>query len=711
MKPLISSLLFLSQLTLLASGVENDWIQFNAELPAQPIGRHIQLLSDPGCQLGIRDVLTSTAFQHSTTVVPNLGVSNAAHWAKFSIVNSRPSEKPVIILDFPEIEHLDVYLQNQNRLERIFTGGQSLPVNRLLQESPTYAYELDIPYGGVGTVYIRVAGQKQMQLPIYLVDQAEKDSTLLDRAYYIGGYSGIMLVMIFYNLFIFISVRDRSYLLYVISIISVFIAQLSFTGYLGYYLFSDWTWAKEHASLFFTVTSAITANVFMDSFIHASVHVRKFRMVVNTFYTLFIAAALLDLLGARIAAYGIVQLLSLVLALYTLAVSIVVTRKGQRPGRFYLIAWCIFLAGIVVFVAKDWGLLPYNDLTKYMMTIGSCFEVVLLSFGLADKINILRKDKERSQAEALWAARENEQIILNQNVVLEHKVTERTQALQASNDHLKKTQTKLVSAEKMASLGQLTAGIAHEINNPLNFISSNVEPLKRDLLDLKQVLDAYREATLTNPDLEHVRELERRIDLAVTVNEVHEILYCIEQGSMRTSEIVRGLRTFSRLDEDDLKQADLNEGLRSTVVVLGPQFRDSIKIHFDFGDLPPVECYPGKLNQAFMNLLNNAAHAVKQRHGNQGGEIRITTWQEGDLVKISIADNGIGMDEHVKQRLFEPFFTTKDVGEGTGLGLSITQGIIEKHNGELGLQSAVGLGSTFTITLPKTQLAQLAKSA
>jgi signal transduction histidine kinase len=324
-------------------------------------------------------------------------------------------------------------------------------------------------------------------------------------------------------------------------------------------------------------------------------------------------------------------------------------------------------------------------------------EVVLLSFGLADKINTLRHEKE--------------QLILEQNVVLESKVAERTHALEESNRHLKNTQTKLVSAEKMASLGQLTAGIAHEINNPLNFISSNIPPLKRNLLDLKEVLDSYREASKDDPRMAEVHALEKRIDLDFTVQEVKEIMDCIESGASRTSEIVRGLRTFSRLDEDDLKMADVNEGLRSTVVVLGPQFRDAVEIEYELGDIPQVECYPGKLNQVFMNLLNNAAHAVKQRHGRNGGRIKISTSEAGGRVLIAIADNGIGMDESVQQRLFEPFFTTKEVGEGTGLGLSICQGIVEKHNGTLDLISAPGVGSTFTINIPVHQAGQYAKSA
>ncbi|MFZ1618317.1 MAG: HAMP domain-containing sensor histidine kinase, partial [Flavobacteriales bacterium] len=197
----------------------------------------------------------------------------------------------------------------------------------------------------------------------------------------------------------------------------------------------------------------------------------------------------------------------------------------------------------------------------------------------------------------------------------------------------------------------------------------------------------------------------------ITVKEVEDILSSMESGAARTSEIVRGLRTFSRLDEYDLKTADVNEGIRSTLVVLAPQVRDTVSIDLDLQQLPPVECYPGKLNQVFMNLLNNAVFAVKQRHGTAGGKVRVASYIFEDNVIFEVQDNGTGMDEATQQRLFEPFFTTKDVGEGTGLGLSIVLTIIEDHQGKITVQSKPGEGTTFTITIPLEQTERYAKRA
>lgn len=680
-----------------AAPQNEDWIRFDPDLPARPIGNHITLLEDTTASLGIGEIIRSKAFKANTEEVPNLGLSNSAFWMRFTVVNAHPSEKITLMFDYPELEHVDIFMNDQSGLRHLMSGGQARNVDRRTQTSPTYTCNLDLAYGAMGTLYIRLQSDKQIQAPVFLVTQAEAERTVVNRAFFIGGYIGIMLVMALYNLFLFISIRDRSYILYVVSIISVTLAQASFTGYLGFYFLGHALWIKQNSSLIFTVSTAICANIFMDNFIGARKHISSFRYVINTFFALLLLAVGINVAGARIEAYGIVQLLSMLLAMYTLWVAVTVARKGVRAARFFLTAWCIFLAGIIVFVAKDWGLVPYNDLTKYMMTIGSSFEVVLLSLGLADKINVLRREKE--------------QLILDQYQNLELKVAERTQALQESNDHLKRTQTQLVTAEKMASLGQLTAGIAHEINNPINFISSSIPPLKRDLDELREVLDAYREIGKDIPAMEPVHRMEKAIDTDYTIKEVEEILAAMEQGAARTSEIVRGLRTFSRLDEDDLKEADVNACLRSTVVVLGPQFRDAVKLEYDLGDLPMVECFPGKLNQLFMNLLNNAAHAAKKQHGASGAIVRIETRSSGDHAQIVIADNGVGMTEDVRVRLFEPFFTTKDVGEGTGLGLSIVKGIVDKHNGTIDVKSEPGVGTVFTVSIPVTQSLQHAKCA
>ena len=256
--------------------------------------------------------------------------------------------------------------------------------------------------------------------------------------------------------------------------------------------------------------------------------------------------------------------------------------------------------------------------------------------------------------------------------------------LKKALDELHSAQSQLVQSEKMASLGQLTAGVAHEINNPINFVSANVNPLKRNLNDL---IEALKKSDYPIND-----------DLNFTIEETRNLLKGIEEGSKRTAEIVKGLRNFSRLDEEEMKKANINEGIESTLILVQNKLdQQNIKVIKSLGKIPEIDCYPGQLNQVFMNLLTNAIDAV-----GKSGSIFITTSSENNGVKISIRDTGAGMSDDVKRKLFDPFFTTKEVGKGTGLGLSISYGIIEKHNGKIEVKSEVGKGTEFIISLPVT---------
>jgi signal transduction histidine kinase len=273
---------------------------------------------------------------------------------------------------------------------------------------------------------------------------------------------------------------------------------------------------------------------------------------------------------------------------------------------------------------------------------------------------------------------------------------------------IKQAQQQVVQSEKMAGLGQLTAGVAHEINNPVTFISGAIKPLRRNLGDVLEVLkeydtlkpDASPEAVRTI--VSRIAKLKSDMELDDVIDETQELLKSMDNGASRIAEIVKGLRNFSRLDEHDLKSVDLHEGIDSTLTILRSQYKDHIEVVKEYGSLPAVDCYAGQLNQVFMNILSNAIQAIEGT-----GTIRIKTSLSNksgqDFAVVSIKDSGNGMPEDVRKRIFEPFFTTKDVGKGTGLGLSISFGVIEKHGGTIEVTSEVGKGTEFVITLPVKQ--------
>jgi signal transduction histidine kinase len=337
---------------------------------------------------------------------------------------------------------------------------------------------------------------------------------------------------------------------------------------------------------------------------------------------------------------------------------------------------------------------------------------------IADFLFLLQaKNTALADAEKLTAELTQQHQQLQNALQIKDNLTQiaQTQAeeLKKSLKELQQTQSQLIQAEKMSSLGQLVAGIAHEINNPVNFIHGNLQYIGEYTHDLIQLVNLYQQF-YQNPEPE-IWNYIQQIDLDFLLDDLPKILHSMQVGTGRITEIVLSLRNFSRLDEADIKTVDIHQGIDSTLLILHNRLKEKsdhpkIEIIKNYGNLPLVECYPGQLNQVFMNIISNAIDALegcKYEHSITANcvrhsQITITTEVlETNCVAIKIADNGSGMTEEVKKQLFDPFFTTKPVGKGTGLGLSISyQIVVEKHKGKLRFLSEVGKGTEFWIEIP-----------
>jgi signal transduction histidine kinase len=285
----------------------------------------------------------------------------------------------------------------------------------------------------------------------------------------------------------------------------------------------------------------------------------------------------------------------------------------------------------------------------------------------------------------------------NLNANLENQVVERTAQLQETLQQLKSAQAQLVQSEKMVSLGQLVAGIAHEINNPIGAIYANMPPLEEYINDVKSTVEVA-ESCLDEAGMKTLNEHKEQIDYEFVVDDLSKLLESQKQAADRIRNIVLSLRNFSRLDQGDVKTVFLEEGIDSTLQMLSHKYKNHITVEKDYALNEMVECYAGELNQVFMNILANAIQAIEDK-----GTIIITTAKVNENAVITIGDSGTGMPDDVKAKIFDPFFTTKDVGEGTGLGLSISYGIIEKHKGSLTVESDQTLenhGTRFIIAIP-----------
>ncbi|WP_231510442.1 sensor histidine kinase [Fischerella sp. PCC 9605] len=283
---------------------------------------------------------------------------------------------------------------------------------------------------------------------------------------------------------------------------------------------------------------------------------------------------------------------------------------------------------------------------------------------------------------------------------LEERVEERTLELKETLQDLKETQTQLIQTEKMSSLGQMVAGIAHEINNPVNFIYGNIECANNYIQDLLSLLNLYQQHY---PDPQSaIEEKIEEIDLDYLCEDVSKVLSSMKIGAQRIREIVLSLRNFSRLDEADIKKVDIHEGIENTLLILNHRLKQGVEVIKTYGNLPLIECYPAQLNQVFMNIISNAIDALlDDKSDKTSKEIKIATSRVNDsYIKVSISDNGPGIPPEIKAKLFDPFFTTKPVGKGTGLGLSICYKIVEKHHGKIEIFSEIGRGTEFVISLP-----------
>ncbi|MEL6813876.1 MAG: ATP-binding protein [Cyanobacteria bacterium J06598_3] len=281
---------------------------------------------------------------------------------------------------------------------------------------------------------------------------------------------------------------------------------------------------------------------------------------------------------------------------------------------------------------------------------------------------------------------------------LEQRVEARTQDLAQTLEQLKSAQSQLIQTEKMSSLGQMVAGIAHEINNPITFIQGNLAPLGAYFQDLLGLLEIYQSEYLQLT--ETVLEKQDEIDLAFILEDAPKLLDSMKMGTQRVRDIVVSLRNYSRLDESTVKDVDIHEGLDSTLLILNHRMKGRVDVIKDYGDLPQVRCSPSQLNQVFTNIMANALDAMFDANSNPM-QLRLTTRvASAERVQIRIRDTGPGMTPELKAKIFDPFFTTKGVGKGTGLGMGICFKIIEQHQGQIDVVSEVGKGSEFIVTLP-----------
>jgi signal transduction histidine kinase len=692
--------------------------QYALERAAGPL--HLRVVEDPGRSLTPVEALHAPGEVVEGQLVNGL-TSSSAFWVVIEGWQHGEVED-MLVIENPTLDSVAWFEVDGDRVVRAAEMGAAVGVNRN-RVLPRFSR----PLNPTRKLIVRIVSTKQLVMPFERMSPARWEEHTDNRDIIFALYTGIVLAMLLYNLFLFMSTGQIDYFRYVMVVVTVGLVQWSFNGY-DRLIWGDSPWLSVNGLVLVGAASGLAALSFTRSFLRVKTFAPGWDKFILGLYGVYGLAFVMALFGQTSISYNLVNLGALS-APMILFLSVICLRRGSPSAGWFLLAWSFFLAGVTTQVLRDFNVLPSTPMTSIFLPLGTVLEMLLLSFALGDRINQLKKEREAANAKALAASMENEAIVKQQNAQLESRVSERTGELSQTNDELKwaleelrGAQNQLIQSEKLASLGQMTAGIAHELNNPINYVKSNANSLERDLDDLIEILDAYGgvlstkmdrtsdelasgegSATLTGKELEaleRVKERAKALDLNFLKEESRQLIAGIKEGADRTAKIVQGLRVFGRMDSDRMMPASLADLLEASMTVLGNRVRSIAQIEMAIEEnVGQVMCQPGRISQVFMNIIVNAVQATEERHPTADERlVDIKLSQLRKEVVVRVKDNGIGMDPDTVSRIFDPFYTTKEVGKGTGLGLSIVKGILDDHGAEVQVHSELGQGTEFVLT-------------
>jgi two-component system NtrC family sensor kinase len=666
------------------------------------LGLALDYLEDPTGDLSIgevRSVPISEQFKPSERATPGFGFTPSAYWFRVELVSRLDHrEERLLEIAYPPMQHIDVYVQD-NSPESTLThtlGGMAIPATARALLHRNHLFVVDIPAASSVTLWIRAQTEGSMTLPVRLWKASHFTEKAVEEYLVHGTYVGIMLCLVAYNLFIWGIVREAAYLLYALFILSTLIFFAALAGHGQAYLWQNGGTESIRvipaAVGFIGIFSVIFTSLFLDSR-HQPGHIH------TLLKCLLVASLALPVLAA-FGPYRISIITSttvgMIWASGLIYSGIVATLNGSRPARYYTVAWAFFLAGSILQGLRAAGILPTNLLTEYAQFAGSAIEGLLLSVALADRMREMKARELAANTEAM-AAREDslreKQIALD----ITQRYSEKLEAeVVARTRELVETQQKLVASEKMAALGVFTAGMAHEINNPANFIAVGAQNAMSQLADVR----GFVSDILSDDD--DNREIREAFDTHFAkLDQSHQI---VRDGVQRISQVVARLRATQPEGQTGLRPEQVADILDSAWELLTPTLKQPITLDRDVRPCPPVVCAIAKIHEVFLALLSNASQAIEDAAHARGdafqGVIRVHVAHEAGQVNIDISDNGTGIPDTILGKIFDPFFTTRTVGRGTGLGLSMARDILIRHHGELRARSTLGEGSTFTVTLP-----------
>lgn len=726
---------------------------------------YFSVLEDSSTNLNVDDVLkpglANTFKPTSPSTDPNglnYGFTNSAYWLRISLSNNgeKLSER-LFEISYPRLANIEFYeFEKGIRINSITTGIKT-PFATRPYKNRNFVFPISIAPNTEKVILIRVQS-RLLQIPARLWTPDSFHEHELKDYISQAGYFGIMAAMIVYNLFLFLSLRDQLYLQYSLFVIFVALATASENGLALQYLWGNSTdWATKSILEFYSLASFSFLPFLRRMLNTAEIMPRANRFLILLTFVWIIFAVGLTMFFSL---FFKIHLFLLVITLISiLGVVFYGVYKRQRSAIIFLLAFSVFFLVMPANILYSLGLFNSSLSQGQLTQFGSTVEVMLLAFALADRYTMMRKEKEEAQQSLVENLKQSERNLeerVNKRTV---ELLETNKTLESTLNNLKDTQEQLVQSEKMASLGQLVANIAHEINTPIgavkasgkniedsidktltNFpklfqvLNSTMRELFLQLIHSKKdqrlmMLSSREERTLVKEatktleayGIEEARSIAETIvqlglqdsisdyllllkhpernlifESAKNIANIVNSTHNINMAVDKVAKIIYALKSFSRVNNtDEMVNFQLKESIEIVLTIYHNQIKQGIDIIRKYEEIPDVFCFPDELNQIWTNLIHNSIQAMKNR-----GTITISIRQANKYAIVSIADNGHGIPESILPKIFDPFFTTKPAGEGSGLGLGIVKRIIDKHNGRIEVKTEVGVGTEFLVYFP-----------
>lgn len=675
----ISSLHILGLVAVLlspASGRALSTVEMPPEGESVALSDALEVVEDPTGLLSAEEVAAGARPAWPPTSRRELipGYTSSTFWVHFRLRNSGPTAGEWRLELWRDIYVAELHARTSDGARTVRRTGKAVPVSQ--RDVPARELLLRIPLAAQTSVdcWLRLSGGGSLMLTPVLWSQAALSHQATSTGLLWGMYYGALLAMLAYNLFLYLSTRDGVYLSYFLFQMAITLMSAAGDQLLFYYLWPERPEWATHSELILVGLTLVGGLEFSRRFLSLESYAPSADrgiLALAVLAALFTAAALVTTAPAFQQALA---LLAAVVAATILAAGLWAIRAGGADAGVFCLAWLALLMGGAVSALTLMGLLPATAPTTDVR-LGSAVEAILLSLSLGRRIKLLRAENERTRTEFLESR-------LAYARTLETHVEERTRELSVTLDELRAAQARMVQQARLASLGHLVAGVAHEVGNPLNFTIGGTEDLTRRLRTVRDDLSAL-------PPGAALERVNRQLGNA------ERALALVQEGNTRIRKIVENLRGYVRSSSNALEQVNLNTELETTLKLLQPQLeRSGIRVECDLQPLPPLACRPGELGQVFMNLALNSCQAMPE-----GGDICISSRATAEQIELSFQDTGPGVPPEHRDAIFDPFFTTRPPNEGTGLGLSISHEIVARHGGELRLVDSAA-GARFVITLP-----------